>query len=141
MKLEDKTHRGWLQRRKHLNKKLVSKWEINIKDTLKVSCIWKLNIQFLMMGVGYISFCSLEECNNSGKNVLSKLRRAFQSQMDVWSGRLARFLLTLEFFDWIKEEQCDPPLRLHLNKSIWWFKAISLPIASLENVLSSQRPR
>ena len=30
-----KKHRGWLQSRKHLNEKLMSKWEINIKDTLK----------------------------------------------------------------------------------------------------------
>ena len=29
-----KRHRGWLQRRKHLNEKLISKWEINIKHTL-----------------------------------------------------------------------------------------------------------
>ena len=27
--------RGWLQRRKHLNKNLIPKWEVNIKDTLK----------------------------------------------------------------------------------------------------------
>ena len=35
-----KKHRGWLQRRKHLNEKLISKWEINIKDILKKTCIF-----------------------------------------------------------------------------------------------------
>ena len=30
-----KKHRGWLQRRKHLNKNLIPKWEVSIKDTLK----------------------------------------------------------------------------------------------------------
>ena len=39
-------HRGWLQRRKHVNEKLISKLEINIKDTLKKTCIWKLNVHF-----------------------------------------------------------------------------------------------
>ena len=33
-KLDWKKHQGWLQWRKHLNEKLESKWEINIKDTL-----------------------------------------------------------------------------------------------------------
>ena len=41
-----KQRRGWLQKRKHLNEKLISKWEINIKDTLKLPCIWKLNVHF-----------------------------------------------------------------------------------------------
>ena len=39
-----KKHRQWLQRRKHLNEKLMSKWEINIKDSLKKTCIWKLKV-------------------------------------------------------------------------------------------------
>ena len=30
-----KKNRGWLQRRKHLNEKLLSKWEINIKNIKK----------------------------------------------------------------------------------------------------------
>ena len=41
-----KKHRGWLQGRKHLNEKLISKWEINIKGTLKMPWTWKLNIDF-----------------------------------------------------------------------------------------------
>ena len=28
-------HRGWFQKRKHLNDKLIQKWEISIKDNLK----------------------------------------------------------------------------------------------------------
>ena len=36
---------------KHFNKKLIPKWEINIKDTLKIPCIWKLSVYFQMMGV------------------------------------------------------------------------------------------
>ena len=32
-----KKYRGWWQRRKHLNEKWVSKWEINIKDFFKSS--------------------------------------------------------------------------------------------------------
>lgn len=39
-------HRGWLHRRKHVNEKLISKLEINIKNTLKKTCIWKLNVHF-----------------------------------------------------------------------------------------------
>ena len=39
-KLDWEKHQGWLQGRKHLNEKLESKWEINIKDTLnKIPCI------------------------------------------------------------------------------------------------------
>ena len=34
-----KKYTGWLQKRKHLNEKLISKWEINIKEILKTSCI------------------------------------------------------------------------------------------------------
>ena len=40
-----KKHRGWLQRRNRF-KWEISKWEINIKDTLKNPCIWKLNVHF-----------------------------------------------------------------------------------------------
>ena len=39
-------NRGWLQRRKNFTEKLIPKWEINIKDTLKISCIRKLNAHF-----------------------------------------------------------------------------------------------
>ena len=47
-----KKQRGWLQRRKNLNEKLVSKLAINIKDILnKILCIWKLNVHFQMMSV------------------------------------------------------------------------------------------
>ena len=41
-----KKNGGWLQRRKHLIEKLISKWDVNIKDTLKSPCIWKLNVYF-----------------------------------------------------------------------------------------------
>ena len=41
-----KKHRGLLKRIKHLNEKVISKRETNIKDTLKTPCIWKLNVHF-----------------------------------------------------------------------------------------------
>ena len=41
----------FLQRRMHLNKKLISKWEIYIKHTLKIPNIWKLNVHLKMMAV------------------------------------------------------------------------------------------
>ena len=34
-----------------IEEKKASKWEINIKDTLKTLGIWKLNIHFYMMGI------------------------------------------------------------------------------------------
>ena len=39
-----KTECDW--REAFQNEKLISKWEINIKDTLKTSGIWKLNVYF-----------------------------------------------------------------------------------------------
>ena len=39
-------HRGWLQRGKLLNEKLISNWEINNKDTFKTPCILRLDIHF-----------------------------------------------------------------------------------------------
>ena len=47
-----KNHGGWLQRRKHLNEKIMSKWEINIKDTLKTPMY--LQIKFPFLNKGYI---------------------------------------------------------------------------------------
>ena len=46
-----KRHRDWLQSRKHLNERLILKWEIDMKDTLKTPCVWILNVCFYVMGV------------------------------------------------------------------------------------------
>ena len=47
-----KQHRGWLQRRKHVHEKLVSKWEFNVKYTLnKTPFIWKINVHLKLMSV------------------------------------------------------------------------------------------
>ena len=52
VRLKKEKNTGWWQRRKHLNEKLVSKWEINIKGILnKIPCVWKLNIYFYIMGI------------------------------------------------------------------------------------------
>ena len=47
-----KTHRVWLQKRKHLIKKLISKWEIHIKDTFKNPMY--LEIKCPLLNDGYI---------------------------------------------------------------------------------------
>ena len=47
-----KRQRGWLQRRKHLNEKFISKWKIS-KILFKISCI--LEIKCLFWNDGYIS--------------------------------------------------------------------------------------
>ena len=47
-----KKHRGWLKWRKHLNEKLILKWEISIKDTLKKSMY--LEIKCPLLNEGYI---------------------------------------------------------------------------------------
>ena len=35
-----------LKKQRMIAEKKVFKWEINIKDTLKKPCIWKLNVHF-----------------------------------------------------------------------------------------------
>ena len=66
-------HRGWLQRRKHLNEKLVSKWEFNVKYTLnKTPFIWKINVHLKLMSVSKKPLhWKLENiCNNENEKII-----------------------------------------------------------------------